>query len=82
MVTVLAYVAIYFVVWAVCLFIVLPVGSHSQSDAGEIVHGTEPGAPAVFHIWKKLLANTVLAAVVVALLGWGVSNPILQRYWH
>ncbi len=82
LVNVLAYLAIYVVTWAVCLFAVLPWGAHSQSDAGHVVAGTDPGAPAVFHIWKKLVATTILAVIVVALIGWGVSNPALQRYWH
>jgi predicted secreted protein len=82
LVNVLAYLAIYLVTWAVCLFVVLPWGVHSQSDAGEVVSGSEPGAPAVFSIWKKLLVTTILAAFVVALVGWGVSNPVLQRYWR
>jgi predicted secreted protein len=80
--TILAGIAFYVVTWAICLFVVLPWGAHSQSDAGEVVFGTDPGAPASFRIWKKLLATSILAAVVVALLMWGVSNPALQRYWH
>lgn len=76
----LGYVAIYIVTWAVCLFMVLPWGAHSQSDAGEVVLGTEPGAPAVFRIWKKLLITTVLAALMVGLIYWVVSMPVLQHY--
>lgn len=77
------YIAIYIVTWAICLFLVLPWGVHNQSDeTGAPVPGSERGAPVVFRIWKKLLVNTVLAGVVVALIYWGVSNPVLQRYWH
>jgi predicted secreted protein len=75
------YIAIYIVTWAICLFAVLPWGVRNQSDTGDIVAGSEPGAPAVFHIWKKLLATTILAGIVVALIYWGVSNPVLRRYW-
>jgi len=75
------YIAIYIVTWAICLFLVLPWGVHNQSDEGEATLGTERGAPVVFRIWKKLLINTVLATVVVALIYWGVSNPVLRRYW-
>jgi len=74
--------AIYFVTWAICLFVVLPWGVHNQSDEGTAVAGSERGAPVVFHIWRKLLANTVLTTIVVGLIYWGVSNPTLQRYWH
>ena len=82
LVTIFSYLAIYVIVWMVCLFAVLPWGARSQTDAGDIVRGTEPGAPARFTIGKKLLATTVLAFVVVALIGWGISNPTLQHYWH
>ena len=77
----IGYIAIYIVTWAICLFLVLPWGVHNQSDEAEHVLGTERGAPVRFTIWKKLGANTVLAAVVVALIYWGVSNPILRRSW-
>jgi predicted secreted protein len=77
----LGYIAIYIVTWSVCLFAVLPWGVHNQSDDGQVVAGSEPGAPVVFRIWKKLLINTVLATVVVGLIYWGASNPVLQRYW-
>lgn len=73
--------AVYFVTWWICLFLVLPFGVRNQADTGEIIEGTEPGAPVNLRMWPKLLATSVLAAVVVALLFWGISNPILQRYW-
>lgn len=75
-------IAIYFVLWWLCLFIVLPIGARSQIDAGTIVTGSEPGAPAFLKMWPKFLATSVLAAVVLSLLMWGLSNPILQEYWR
>jgi predicted secreted protein len=74
-------IAVYFVVWWICLFMVLPIGARSQAEAGHVVRGTDPGAPAVLKLWRQLLATSVLAAVVMALLMWGLSNPILQEYW-
>ncbi len=73
--------AVYFVLWWLCLFIVLPFRVRNQIDEGETVQGTDPGAPVVFRIWPKLLATTVLAAILLGLLAWGLSNPMLQRYW-
>jgi predicted secreted protein len=76
-------IAIYFVVWWLTLFAVLPWGARSQADAGEVTPGTEPGAPAVImRYWKKLLITTVLAGVVVALIFWALTNPVLQEYWR
>ena len=38
------YIAIYFVVWWICLFIVLPFKVRNQVDAGEWTQGSERGA--------------------------------------
>ena len=75
-------IAIYFVVWWLSLFMVLPIGARSQSDDGIVVPGTDPGAPALLRMWPKLLATTILAAVLTALLLWGLSNPVLREYWR
>jgi predicted secreted protein len=48
--------ATYFVIWWVVLFAVLPFGVKSQAEAGEVVEGSDPGAPAVPHLKQKLLA--------------------------
>jgi predicted secreted protein len=73
--------AIYFIVWWLCLFIVLPFRVRNQVDDGEWIHGTERGAPVLVRFWPKLLATTLLAAVVTALVMWGLSSPFLQEYW-
>lgn len=77
---VLSWIAIYFVLWWLCLFLVLPLGARSQKDAGEIVAGTEPGAPAFVRFWPKLLITTLLALVAFGLVMLAINNPILQRY--
>jgi Predicted secreted protein len=74
-------IAIYFVVWWLCLFMVLPFKVHNQIDEGRVVPGTEPGAPVLLRLWPKLLAATVLAGVLTALLMWGLTNPTLREYW-
>ena len=75
--------AIYFIVWWLCLFLVLPFRVKNQIDIGEIVPGSERGAPAgIFRFWPKLLVTTLLAAFVTALLLWGLSNPLLREYWR
>ena len=75
--------AVYFVIWWLCFILVLPIGSRSQAEAGgDIVRGSDPGAPAVLRMWPKLLATTLLAAAMTALLFWGLSNPTLKEYWN
>ena len=46
-------IAIYFLIWWVVLFAVLPWGVRSQEEAGEVVPGTDPGAPAAPKVWKQ-----------------------------
>ena len=75
-------IAVYMVVWWICLFLVLPLGTRSQLEAGEVVRGTEPGAPVLPRLWTKVLITTALAAVLTALLFWGLTNPALQEYWR
>ncbi len=74
-------IAIYFVVWWLSLFMVLPFFVTNQSDTGEIAPGTEPGAPVVPRLGRKMAATSVLALGLTALLLWGLENPALQAYW-
>ena len=75
--------AVYFVVWWLCFILVLPIGSRSQAElGGDVVRGSDPGAPAVLRMWPKLLATTLLAAAMTALLLWALSNPVLREYWN
>jgi predicted secreted protein len=74
--------AIYFIVWWLCLFVVLPFRVRNQVDDGEWVAGTEPGAPRVARMLPRILVTSLLAAVVTGLLLWGLTNPILREYWR
>ena len=60
-------IAIYFIIWWVVLFAVLPWGVRSQDESGEVTPGSEPGAPAVHLVWRKLMWTTIAASVVFAL---------------
>jgi predicted secreted protein len=60
--------AIYFLIWWVTLFAVLPWGARSQDDSGEVTLGTDPGAPAVHRVWIKLVWTTLIAGVLFAVL--------------
>jgi predicted secreted protein len=58
--------AIFFLIWWVVLFAVLPFGVRSQHEEGEMAAGTDPGAPVLPRLGRKLLWTTVLAAVIFA----------------
>jgi predicted secreted protein len=58
--------AIYFVIWWIVLFAVLPWGVRSQHESGEMTPGTDPGAPVLANIKRKLVWTTIVATVVFA----------------
>ena len=61
-------IAVYFLVWWVVLFAVLPWGVRNQEESGDVSPGTDPGAPAVHKVWMKLVWTTVIATVVFGIL--------------
>lgn len=58
--------AVYFIIWWVTLFAVLPFGVRSQLEAGEISPGSDPGAPAVTRIFRIISINSLVAGVAFA----------------
>jgi predicted secreted protein len=58
--------AVFFIVWWTVLFAVLPWGIRSQVEAGDVVPGTDPGAPAVPRLGHKMLWTTLVAAITFA----------------
>ncbi|MCB1434518.1 MAG: DUF1467 family protein [Alphaproteobacteria bacterium] len=62
-------IAIFFVTWWVCLFMVLPWGVRSHHEEGiEVGAGHETGAPVKPMLWRKLLATTILASILFSLV--------------
>ena len=64
--------AIYFIIWWVCLFVVLPFGVQTQSDTGEMVQGTSAGAPINPRLTRiagltTMVASAAFAVVLIAL---------------
>jgi len=60
--------AIYFVIWWVVLFTVLPFGVRNASETGEAVEaGNDPGAPTIPALRAKLIWTTMIASVVFAI---------------
>ena len=62
--TVAGALALYFVVWWIVLFAVLPFGAGDRGDTVEAVAGAEPGAPALPRLNEKAIWTTIAADVV------------------
>jgi predicted secreted protein len=60
-------VAIYFIIWWTVLFAVLPWGVRSQEESGAVAKGTDPGAPAIPRLGRKLIWTSIVAAIVFTL---------------
>jgi predicted secreted protein len=58
--------AIFFLIWWLVLFAVLPWGVRRQDEAGEIAPGTDPGAPAIPDLRRKLVWTTLVSLVIFA----------------
>jgi len=65
--------AVYFIVWWLVLFTVLPFGVVTQAEAGEVVPGTPESAPAHFRL-GRVLAMTTAASSVVFFALWGTIH--------
>jgi predicted secreted protein len=59
-------VAIFFLIWWVVLFAVLPFGVRSQHEDGEMAAGTDPGAPVIARLGLKLIWTTIVAVLIFA----------------
>jgi predicted secreted protein len=58
--------AIFFLIWWVVLFAVLPWGVRSQYEEGAIAPGTDPGAPVMPRLRRTLVWTTLVAVVIFA----------------
>jgi predicted secreted protein len=61
-------IVLYAVIWFLVLFVVLPIRLVTQGDRGEIVPGTQAGAPANLQMRRKAFVTTIVATVVWAIL--------------
>lgn len=57
--------ALYFVIWWTLLFAILPFGIRSQVESGDVVAGSEPGAPAAPALQEKAIWTSLVASVVL-----------------
>ncbi|MDG1126509.1 MAG: DUF1467 family protein [Hellea sp.] len=69
---------VYLLIWWVTLFAVLPFGVVGQNEKGEIVNGSEPGAPADSNIKKKAVITTVIATLIWLLVCFIIISGLLS----
>nr|WP_298102087.1 DUF1467 family protein [uncultured Shinella sp.] len=73
--------AVYFIVWWLTLFAVLPFGLKTQAEANDVVPGSVESAPARFRGGRIVLITTLVSAVIYGIwyvlsvrLGYGLDS--------
>lgn len=78
---------VWLIIWWLVLFIILPIGIRGQAEEGDIVKGSEPGAPHTLDIKRKFIQTTIIASVLWVLacaliLSDVVSWEFLGRFFN
>jgi predicted secreted protein len=72
-------IAIYFIIWWVTLFVVLPFGVKNSAEQGEALDGgNDAGAPVVHGLAWKAVATTVVATVIYVGVYLLLTNNVLE----
>jgi predicted secreted protein len=56
--------AVYFLIWWVTLFVVLPFGLRTQEEDNNVTLGTTSSAPSGRHIGRALVINTIVSLLI------------------
>lgn len=70
---------IYLLIWWVIFFTILPMGVERHEEEGK---GYDSGAPKAAHIRRKLLLNTLVSGVILAVIWVLVETGVIRwREW-
>ncbi|HVX37961.1 MAG TPA: DUF1467 family protein [Gemmatimonadaceae bacterium] len=73
-------IAVYFLIWWVTLFAVLPFGMNRQAEAGDIP-GADPGAPLAHVMWRKVGWTTLVASIVFVVVAAIYMSGVIKLDW-
>ncbi|MFT7596833.1 MAG: putative secreted protein, partial [Paracoccaceae bacterium] len=69
-------IVLYAVIWFMTFFVALPIRIKTQGDLGDVVPGTQAGAPEHHHLRKKAIITTIVASVL-----WVIIAGIILSGW-
>ena len=70
---------VYVIIWWLVFFMALPIGVKPPHEVGEVAEpGHEAGAPVRPHLWKKVLAATVIAGILWGVAYWVIVEDIIR----
>ena len=74
-------IAIYFLMWAFSVFLVLPFGVKTSDEAGvDRIPGQAESAPATFRPWRFVARTTIVASVIFALFMLNYRYGLVSAY--
>jgi len=76
--TITGAIVLFAVIWFLTLFVMLPIGEKSQSEAGEVVPGTPASAPEDAMMKKKLIWTTLVTLVLWVVLVGVILSGVLK----
>ena len=69
---------VFVIVWWLCLFPLLNVGTRAQNETEEgVVQGTVPSAPENPQLGRKMLAAALIAAILTGVYYWVATSGIV-----
>ncbi len=77
--------AVFFIIWWIVLFAMLPFGLRTQDDDKDVTLGTVSSAPRGAHMLKTVIRTTVVSVLIVAIFygitkGLGYSFDDIPRF--
>jgi len=70
--------AIYFIIWWLVLFTVLPIGVTTQGEENEVVPGTPESAPIAPQLGRKFLITTLVSAIIFGIFYGLVAYDVIN----
>ncbi len=70
-------IGIFFVIWWITLFAVLPFGVTTQQEEQSIIPGSAESAPATPLLMKKLVATTLVTCLLFSIVYWIMTSPLV-----
>ncbi|MFN3548545.1 MAG: DUF1467 family protein [Mesorhizobium sp.] len=70
-----SYFAVFFLIWWVTLFAILPFSLKTQDEDGDVTLGTTASAPRGSHVRRAALRTTIVSLLIFGAL-WYVTNEL------
>ncbi len=71
-------IVLFAVIWFLTFLCVLPIRLKTQGDVGEIVPGTQAGAPHEPQLWKRAKITTLIAIVLWIIIAGIILSGVIE----